>query len=234
MKQFLTILIFLLCSLCCNAQIYKIDNELVVHKEFLTIGYDTCKNIPNWVYEKHTPKSLIGDAKRISSFHKEESIKNCISEAIYKNSGYDKGHMAPAANFKFSNKAMYESFSIANVAPQSPNLNRIYWAKLEQKVREIIDYADTTYIITGHIPNLYKDKIKNKVYVPYNYFKAIYAVKGRKCVCSISFIMINENEKQDYVKCKHSIKYLEKLLKRDLFVKISKESYESRIIFPYF
>ena len=222
MKQFLTILIFLLCSLCCNAQISKIDNELVVYKEFITIGYDTCKNIPNWVYEKHTPKSLIGDAKRISSFHKEESIKNCISESIYKNSGYDKGHMAPAANFKFNDKAMYESFSIANVAPQSPNLNRIYWAKLEQKVREIITYADTTYIIT------------NKVYVPYKYFKAIYAVKGRKCVCSISFIMINENEKQDYIKCKHSINYLEKLLKRDLFVKISKESYESRIIFPYF
>ena len=234
MKQFLTILIFILCSLCCNAQVSKIDNELVVHKEFITIGYDTCKNIPNWVYEKHIPKSLIGDAKRISLFHKEESIKNCISEAIYKNSGYDKGHMAPAADFKFNNKAMYESFSIANVAPQSPNLNRIYWAKLEQKVREIIVYADTTYIITGHIPNLYKDKIKNKVYVPHKYFKAIYAIKRRKCVCSISFIMINENEKQDYIKCKHSINYLEKLLKRDLFVKTSKESYESRIIFPYY
>ena len=50
--------------------------------------------------------------------------------------------MAPAADFKFSNKAMYESFSIANVAPQSLNLNRIYWAKLEQKVREIIQHKN--------------------------------------------------------------------------------------------
>ena len=146
-KHILT-LIFILCSLCCNAQVSKIDNELVLRKEFITIGYDTCKNIPNWVYEKHTPKSLVGNAKRISSFHKEESIQNCISESIYRNSGYDKGHMAPAANFKFSNKAMYESFSIANVAPQSQSLNRIYWVKLEQKVRDVIAYADTTYIIT--------------------------------------------------------------------------------------
>ena len=58
MKQFLTILVFLLCSLYCNAQVSEIDNELVVLKEFITIGYDTCKNIPNWVYEKHTPKSF--------------------------------------------------------------------------------------------------------------------------------------------------------------------------------
>ena len=212
MKHIITT-IFILCSLCCNAQVSKIDNELIIYKEFITIGYDTCKNIPNWVYEKHTPKSLIGDAKRISSFHKEELITNCISESVYRNSGYDKGHMAPAADFKFSDKAMFESFSMANVAPQSPNLNRIYWAKLEQKVREIIDYADTTYIITGHIPN-YMGKMKNKVYVPRNYFKAIYAIKDRKCVCSISFILENTNKKQDYVKCKHSINYLEKLHKK--------------------
>lgn len=234
MKQFLTILVFLLCSLYCNAQVSEIDNELVVRKEFITIGYDTCKNIPNWVYEKHTPKSLVGNAKRISSFHKEEYMQNCISESVYRNSGYDKGHMAPAANFKFSNKATYESFSIANIAPQSPNLNRIYWVKLEQKVRDVIAYADTTYIITGHIPNSYKDKLKNKVYVPCKYFKAVYAIKDRKCVCSISFILENSNEKQDYIKCKHSINYLEKSLKRDLFMKISKESYEYRIMFPYF
>lgn len=234
MKQFLTILVFLLCSLYCNAQVSEIDNELVVRKEFITIGYDTYKNIPNWVYEKHTPKSLVGNAKRISSFHKEGYIQNCISESVYRNSGYDKGHMAPAANFKFSNKATYESFSIANIAPQSPNLNRIYWVKLEQKVRDVIAYADTTYIITGHIPNSYKDKLKNKVYVPCKYFKAVYAIKDRKCVCSISFKLENSNEKQDYIKCKHSINYLEKSLKRDLFMKISKESYEYRIMFPYF
>ena len=71
MKHIL-IIFFILCSLCCHAQVSKIDNELVMYKEFITIGYDTCKNIPNWVYEKHTPKSLIGKAKRISSFYKEE------------------------------------------------------------------------------------------------------------------------------------------------------------------
>lgn len=228
MKYIITT-IFILFSLFCNAQVSKMDNELVIYKEFITIGYDTCKNIPNWVYEKHTPKSLIGDAKRISSFHKEESITNCISEYVYRNSGYDKGHMAPAADFKFSDKAMFESFSMANVAPQSPNLNRIYWAKLEQKVREIVAYADTTYIITGHLPK-YMGKMKNKVYVPHKYFKAIYAIKDRKCVCSISFILENTNDKQDYTECKHSINYLEKVLKRDLFVKISEESYESKIL----
>lgn len=62
------------------------------------------------------------------------------------------------------------------------------------------------------------------------HFKAIYAIKDRKCVCSISFILENTNEKQDYDKCKRSINYLEKLLKRDLFVKISKESCESKIL----
>ena len=124
MKHILSIF-FILCSLYCHAQVSKIDNELVMYKEFITIGYDTCKHIPNWVYEKHTPKSLIGNAKRISSFYKEESIPNCISESAYRNSGYDKGHMAPAADFKFSYKAMCESFSIANVAPQRPRLNRI-------------------------------------------------------------------------------------------------------------
>lgn len=231
MKNYLTIIFLMLSYLTCFSQVSKIDNEVIIYKSYITIGYDTSKNIPNWVYEKHTPKSLIGNARRISIFYKEPSLPNCISESIYKKSGYDKGHLAPAANFKFNDVAMYDSFSLANISPQKPKFNRIHWFKLEEKTREIIAYADTTYIITGHIPNSYKDKLSNKVYVPCKYFKAIYAVKDNKCICSISFIMLNTNTKQDYVNCKYSIDYLERLLGRDLFLNISKEEYESYIIF---
>ena len=59
------------------------------------------------------------------------------STGDYTKSGYDRGHMAPAADMKWNKQAMEESFYMSNICPQNPNLNRGDWNDLEEKSRQM-------------------------------------------------------------------------------------------------
>lgn len=97
----------------------------------------------------------------------------------YKHSGYDKGHMAPAADMGWSEITMSESFYMSNMSPQDPMCNRKVWADIENSTREFAKREGSTFIITGPIfsTNEVKKTIgtQNKVTVPDAYYKIIYA-----------------------------------------------------------
>ena len=76
----------------------------------------------------------------------------------YTRSGYDKGHMAPAADMKWSPEAMKESFYFSNMCPQHPQLNRRGWKNLEEKIRNWA-IADSAIIITD-VDLLLKNSLK--------------------------------------------------------------------------
>ncbi|MEW5317411.1 MAG: hypothetical protein WDW38_008708 [Sanguina aurantia] len=68
----------------------------------------------------------------------------------YRNSGYDRGHMAPAANHKGSQQEMDETFSLVNVSPQvGKGFNRDYWARFEKYVRDLSRKSGEVYVVTG-------------------------------------------------------------------------------------
>ena len=69
----------------------------------------------------------------------------------YLKSGYDKGHLAPAADMKYSTTTMKESFYFSNMSPQKPEFNRGIWKELEEQVRNWAQIYDTVYIVTGPI-----------------------------------------------------------------------------------
>lgn len=121
----------------------------------LAVGYDRRLRTSTWSYEKLTAKSVNhGNAHRSSSFVEdltEESIFR-TRNSDYKGSGYDKGHLAPAADFSNSQVAMNESFSLSNVSPQNPNLNRGFWAKtVEPFVRAMTENFDEVHVVTGSL-----------------------------------------------------------------------------------
>jgi endonuclease G len=68
----------------------------------------------------------------------------------FKNSGYDRGHMAPAANHKRSQEAMDDTFILTNVSPQvGQGFNRDYWARFERFVQQVAERCDDVFVVTG-------------------------------------------------------------------------------------
>lgn len=112
--------------------------------------------------------------------------------ADYRRSGYDRGHLAPAADMKVTDEVMSESFFMSNMSPQTPYFNRGIWKQLEEKVREWVSVDDTLYIVTGPILYVGLPTIgDNEVSVPKFYYKVIldYSLPEIK---AIGFVLPNE------------------------------------------
>jgi endonuclease G len=119
---------------------------------------------------------------REDSFHVEKIIP--VAEraelADYTNSGYDRGHLAPAADMP-SIRAQSESFSLANMTPQNPNNNRGIWSDIESATRGLVTKRGDLYIVSG--PMFLGNKVQRmngRVLVPTHYYKAIYDPKRQE------------------------------------------------------
>ncbi|HEY5802036.1 MAG TPA: DNA/RNA non-specific endonuclease [Burkholderiaceae bacterium] len=99
----------------------------------------------------------------------------------YKNSGYDRGHMAPAAD-SANPTVMAQSFSLANMAPQSRENNRKAWASVEKATRRYVERADgDVYVITGPAFGAQHGTIgPNRVWVPGHFFKLVYDPQAKR------------------------------------------------------
>ena len=107
----------------------------------------------------------------------------------YQGTGYDRGHMAPAADFYYSAEAMSESFYLTNMMPQVPGNNRGIWKYLETYTRAWAEAFGEVYVITGTIYSPARGTIGANVKVPSHVYKIVYAPLSNK---SISFIFPNE------------------------------------------
>jgi endonuclease G len=99
----------------------------------------------------------------------------------YQGSGYDRGHMAPAADMA-TPEAMAQCFSLANMVPQNPTNNRKAWANIEKTTRKYVMRASgDVYVITGPVfePN-HSTIGDNNVWVPQHLFKLVYDPSANK------------------------------------------------------
>lgn len=173
--------------------------ERVAHS-YYTLCFSEKHCQPRWVYYLLAPGRLTGTAVRKNNFREDKKVKNGSAlPADYSRSGYDRGHLCPAADMSFSEQAMEETFYMSNMSPQYPSFNRGIWKKLEEKVRKWAR-NDTIYVATGPLFKEVKGAIgKNRITVPGYFYKVIYSsAKGQM----IAFILPNrQGEKQlpDYV-----------------------------------
>lgn len=116
-------------------------------------AYNSAARCPLWVYERITAEHRQGSASRQSvTFRPERTIPARFAAPVTATTGtpYDRGHMAPAANSKWSQAAMEETFSMANIVPQvGVGMNRDYWARLEAFTSRLAKPGTTVHIMSG-------------------------------------------------------------------------------------
>lgn len=210
----------------------------IKEKEYPTISYsgyevmyDPKYKIPKWVkYELMSTETDGPYSRKGLNFCQDPSVNLPQADDYdYKNSGWSKGHMAPAADFKWSRQAMIETFYYTNCCPQNQSLNSGQWNTLEKKVREWANRYGSVTVVTGPLVwnNEYGAIGNNKVVVPDAFFKAILA--GGQ---TIAFVMYNHNNNENMQKCAMSVDDLETIAGIDFFSELD-DDLESQIESTY-
>lgn len=170
-------------------------------REAYAVGYDRRTRNPAWTAEHLTSSNLKysdGDDKpdrSHSTFHEDTSIPSQFRAKLsdYFRSGYDRGHMVPAADAKRSQSAMNQTFLLSNIAPQvGEGFNRDYWAHLEGFVRQLTNSFQDVYVFTLPMYLPKQDPVTKKhivsyevignppnVAVPTHFAKVVFATGGK-------------------------------------------------------
>lgn len=155
------------------------DKELC-YREY-TVLYNYQYKIPMISAEHLTVDNVkkSSTVKRHDAFHVDASIPVVSNQKIssYVNSGYDKGHMAPAGDMG-SIDSSRESFSMSNMIPQATKLNRVVWRNIETEVRNDVLKNGSAYILTGSIVQT-KKVMNDGIVIPDYIFKAVYFSTSR-------------------------------------------------------
>lgn len=168
--------------------------DQVVEREGYALGYSEEHEQALWVQYRFTrEENQTRIASRRDDFREDGEIKT-KSAALndYRKSGYDRGHLAPAADMKWSEKAMSESFYLSNISPQDHAMNAGVWNDVEKFVRYTVNIENSIIVVTGPIFKGGEKKIgANGVTVPSAFYKIIYdETEPRKM---IAFIVPNHN-----------------------------------------
>lgn len=194
----------------------KTRQEIIEHTGY-TVSHNSKWKIPNWVGYELTRREVMGTNPRNDCFAPDPKVKgNKAQLSDYKNSGYDRGHMAPAADMKWSKKVMQESFYLSNICPQNRNLNRGDWNDLEEKVRSWAKRDSAIIIVCGPIVPKRPKKIGNNVAVPDAFFKVVLSPYGRNPQ-AIGFVMPNTDGNNPLSHYACSIDKVEEITGMDFF-----------------
>ena len=191
------------------------SNGELVHHSYYSLSYSQQHEQAEWVFYEINSNTNLGQVRRTNDFRSDNLISaNSASLSDYKGSGFDRGHLAPAADMSFNYIAMSESFLLSNMSPQNASFNRGVWKKLESLVRTWGNYTDI-YVVTGPILNSCSTSIGgNNVCVPNYFYKVIYDPQNQKM---ISFILPNKKGNKSLNKYVCTTDSLEKITNIDFF-----------------
>ncbi len=182
------------------------DGELAKHGAFV-LSYSEKHEMAQWVAHIILDDVADGRTTRTNDFRVDEMVstgsseeadyflktKNPDGEWDYDGFGFDRGHLAPSADFRWNQKALSESYYYSNMTPQHPDFNRGAWAELESYIRDYaIENQVDLFVVTGPVlrDNLPKvERSVNGMSLPAYHYKVALDMKNGK---SIGFLMPNE------------------------------------------
>ncbi|WP_224982339.1 DNA/RNA non-specific endonuclease [Geomonas agri] len=207
--------------------------DLLCRKGFL-LSHDAQKKTPVWVVERLTRERLQAKLKRSDNFRPDLDLPKGQRAELsdYRGSGYDRGHMAPAADMAWNEQAMSESFYLSNMVPQAgQGMNRGIWSELEGKVRRWVEQRGELFIYSG--PIYAKGSLKtignNHVAVPSALYKVILDPVRHE---ALALIMPNQAlESEDMPKYLVPVREVERQTGLDFFATLPKDE-QDRIEMP--
>jgi endonuclease G len=185
----------------------------IIHHDGFSLQYDNEREQALWVaYELTREEVLNKVAKRKDNFRPDPEVDLGSAQLDdYRGSGFDRGHLVPAADLAWSHESMSDSFFMSNMSPQDPSFNRGIWKKLEEQVRQWAIEHEKIYVITGCLFLEDRGAIgENHVDVPSHYYKIIFDGHGDR-VGGLALALPNEGSKDVLWKYTVSIDQLEKL-----------------------
>ena len=199
--------------------------DKVVDREGYALGYKAAWKTARWVMYRLTDDEVVTQvARRSDVFAPDPLIPNGPQLDDYRGSGYDRGHLAPAADMKWSRQAMTECFYLSNMVPQDRGNNSGIWNEIENTVRGFACAEGSVFVVTGPVtPDPPALSIgKGRVAVPTELWKVVYDETPPKKM--IGFIVPNRNVKgkpRDYacsveeVERRTGLKFFPKLSGKD-------------------
>ena len=210
------------------------STDLVKHT-YYTLSYNEKYEQANWVYYTLTEKMVNdGGEERSNKFKMDPMVlSGSAKSSDYTKSGYDRGHLCPAADMGFSPTSMEESFYMSNISPQAPDFNRGIWKELETDVRKWAKTEHKIYVVAGPVFKDNKGTIGvDQVLVPGYFFKIIYEETDEPKM--IAFVFPNRKSDRPVTDFAVPVDEAEKLTGFDFFSQLPDElenKLESRVDF---
>ena len=200
-----------------------LPTETVTQHSAYSLVYNHKHMQAKWVAYNLTYGNTVGGAERSSKFSIDPSISpRTAVTSDYTKTGYDRGHLAPAGDMKFSAQAMSESFYMSNVSPQLPGFNRGIWKKLEEQFRSWAPSSHPVFVVTGPVLT---DPISShigqtcSISVPKRFYKIM--LDTASPMRAIAFVLPNNSSTQPLSSFAMSIDEAERITGMDFFPKLN-------------
>lgn len=213
---------------------YPVEGHQIIEHTGYTLSFNSDYLVADWVCYEFTHEEYEAKlAQRKDSFKADPMIEGRGPQlSDYKNSGYSRGHLAPAADFNWSEEAMDGTFYLSNMTPQKQNnFNAGIWLKAEDFVRELCSVNSVVFVATGPVltDGPYETIGDNGVAVPKNFYKALIAVSDDGSWSAYGLLIPHDAQRKDSLDdylC--SIDHLEEVTGLDFFY-ILEDSLEDAI-----
>lgn len=199
--------------------------DIVVHLGY-TASYNHTTLIPDWVAWELTAEEVTDAYDFQCSFSRDPDVEfPKASREDYSHTGWDKGHMAPRADMKWSAQALEESYYFTNICPQDHEMNSQAWRKIEELTRRLARHYGVVYVVCGPVlgTRCHGTLGKSDVQVPDAFFKAL-AVSTSEGYCTVGFLVDNKPESNGPRHYAVTVDSVERVIGRDLFPSIPEEA----------
>lgn len=204
---------------------YDASEDIVRHLGY-TASYNHTTLCPDWVAWELTAEEAAGTYEQGRQFSRDPDVAfPKASREDYSNSGWDKGHMAPHADMKWSRQALTESDYFTNICPQNKSMNAGAWRKIEEMTRRAARRCGSVYVVCGPVYDSDEPRHIGPacVHVPDRFFKAL-AVSTSEGYRTVGFLM--ENTPQDGSPRSYAVTVdsVEAVVGRNLFPSLPEEA----------
>ena len=241
--QTLGFVLFFVCSSCAQEEqaprsaaqsvdfIPQVSLGYSIQHSYYSLSYSSTHRQAEYAYYYLSPESIQGGQARTDDFRVDPKVKaNPVKSTDYQGSGYDRGHLCPAADMALNLTAMSETFFMSNMSPMTPSFNRGIWSKLEDWVRDAALQEGGLFVVTGPVLSKSCGSINSSITIPCSYYKIVF--KGGASPKMLGFLLSNAGASGSVQQFVITIEALEQQTGIDFFPQLDdalEQSLESKV-----